>query len=102
MRVTPCCNMPFVGVTDMPEHNFFHINRVLLFLLRSNLVLRLLRHHFPLLLAMRQNRINGATMLCNCFMFLLIFLFPFLVHLKREEKPGFEYQIYQIERDKRQ
>ena len=32
MRVTPCCNMPFVGVTDMPEHNFFHINRVLLLL----------------------------------------------------------------------
>ena len=55
MRVTPCCNMPFVGVADMTEHNFFHINRVLLFLLRSNFVLRLLRHRFPLLL-LRKNR----------------------------------------------
>ena len=41
-------------------------------------------------------------MLRNCFIFILIFLFPFQVHFKGEEEPRFIYQIQQIERDKRQ
>ena len=39
-------------------------------------------------------------MLRNCFIFILIFLFPFQVHFKGEEEPRFIYQIQQIERDK--
>jgi len=52
--------------------------------------------------ANRQSSTNGVNMLRNCFIFILIFLFPFQVHFKREEEPCFVYQIQQIERDKRQ
>ena len=49
-------------------------------------------------------RTESTELLCYATVsfFFLFFLLQFPVHFKREEEPGFEYQIYQIERDKRQ
>ena len=62
-------NMPFVGVADMTEHNFFHIHRVLLFLFRSNLVLRLL---YPLLNATLFMIIPCLTHIYHLFLFIIL------------------------------